>query len=56
MTLYESIFIVLNEEGAVVAWQFTKTTSLEEVKPLLLSLTKRIELPDNESLTVYAVK
>ena len=53
VTLYESIFIVLNEEGAVVAWQFTKTTSLEEVKPLLLSLTKRIELPDNESLTVY---
>lgn len=25
VTLYESIFIVLNEEGVVVAWQFTKT-------------------------------
>ena len=42
----------LNEEGAVVTWQFTKTTSLEEVKPLLLSLTKMIKLPDNESLAV----
>ena len=50
VTLYESIFIVLNEEGVVVAWQFTKTTSLEEEKSLLLSLKKILELP---SLIVY---
>ena len=46
---YGSVFIVLNEDGDVVAWQFTKTTSLEEVKPLLLKLKKRIQ---NESLVI----
>ena len=53
VTMYESTFIVLNEEGIVVAWQFTKTTSLEEVKPLLLSLRHRIEMSEKEPLTVY---
>ena len=53
VTLFETIFIVLNEEGVVVAWQFTKSTSLEEVRPLLCKLKERIELPENASLTVY---
>ena len=47
------MFLVLNEEGAVVAWQFTKSTSLEEVKPLLSALKEKIELPENKPLTVY---
>ena len=51
--LYETIFIVLNEEGVVVSWQFTKSTSLEEVKPLLLALKERIELPEHTPLTIY---
>ena len=53
VTLYETIFIVLNEEGVVVSWQFTKSTSLEEVKPLLLALKERIELPERTPLTIY---
>ena len=53
VTLYKTLFIVLNEEGVVVAWQFTKSTSLEEVKPLLLDLKERIDLPEHMSLTVY---
>ena len=47
------LFIVLNEDGIVVGWQFTRSTSLEEVKPLLLALKERIELPKRTSLTVY---
>ena len=53
VTLFETIFIVLNEEGVVVARQFTKSTSLEEVRPLLCKLKERIELPENASLSVY---
>ena len=53
VALYETIFIVLNEEGVVVSWQFTKSTSLEEVKPLLLALKERIELPERTILTIY---
>ena len=53
VTLYETIFIVLNEEGVVVSWQFTKSTSLEEVKPLFVALKERIELPERTPLTIY---
>ena len=53
VTLYDTIFIVLNEEGIVVSWQFTKSTSLEEVKPLLVALKERIELHEHTPLTVY---
>ena len=35
-----------------MAWQFTKSTSLEEVKPLP-ALKERIELPEDKPLTVY---
>lgn len=38
VTLYKSVFIALNEHGQVVAWQFTKTTSLDEVKQQLQNL------------------
>ena len=56
VALYGMLFIVLNEDGIVVGWQFTRSTSLEEVKPLLLALKERIELPERTSLTVYVVK
>ena len=35
VTLYKSVFIALNEHGQVVTWQFTKTTSLDEVRSQL---------------------
>ena len=38
VTLYKSVFIALNEHGQVVKWQFTKTTSLDEVKSQLQRL------------------
>ena len=31
VTQYGSVFIVLNEEGEVVTWQFTNSTSIDEV-------------------------
>lgn len=50
VTLYNSIFIVLNEVSQIVTWQFTKTNSLDEVKPLLCNLKERIK---NSSFIVY---
>ena len=34
VTLYKSLCIVMNELGQVLAWQFTRSTSIEEVTPL----------------------
>ena len=31
VTLYGSIFIVLNKAGQAIAWEFVKSTSLDEV-------------------------
>ena len=36
--LYNSVFIALNEVGQVVSWQFTRTTSLDKVKPQMENL------------------
>ena len=32
ITQYESVFIVMNEHGLVMAWQFMRSTSTDEVK------------------------
>lgn len=42
ITQYNSVFIVMNQDGLVMGWQFTKTTSLDEVKPLLENIRSRI--------------
>jgi len=42
ITLYSSIFIVLNKAGQVIAWQFTKTTSIDEVQSILSNLKQQI--------------
>lgn len=41
ITLYNSVFIAMNEHGQVVSWQFTKTTSLDEVVMQLHNLCNR---------------
>ena len=40
ITLYNSLFIVMNEHGQVVSWQFTRTTSLDDVASQLESVKK----------------
>lgn len=42
VTLYNSVFIALNEIGQIVAWTFTSTTSIDEVRPLLENLHNRL--------------
>lgn len=42
VTLYNSVFIALNEVGQAVSWQFTRTTSLDGVKTQLESLYSRM--------------
>ncbi len=39
---FESVLIVLNNKGKIIAWQFVKTTSLDEVMPMLTALGQRL--------------
>lgn len=39
---YKSVLIVLNNKGKIIAWQLTKTTSLDEVMPMLTALNQRL--------------
>ena len=43
VTLYKSLFIVMNEVGQVLAWQFTRSTSIDEVTNLLKNLQCRLK-------------
>ena len=43
ITQYDSLFIVLNSKGQVVAWQFTKTSSIDECHDLLTNLKARFQ-------------
>ena len=45
ITEYDGLFLVLNSNGQVVAWQLTKSTSIAESDCLLKNLTKRAKLP-----------
>ena len=45
VTLYNSVFIVLNDIGQVVTWQFTASTSFSEVETLLADLNVRTDHP-----------
>ena len=53
VTLYTSIFIVLNKAGQAIAWQFVKSTSLDEVKPLLINVKDRMTNSDKRDFTIY---
>ena len=50
ITQYGSVFLVLNDEGQVLTWQLTNSTSFDEVMPLLTALKKRIQ---NRPLIIY---
>ena len=39
---YKSVLIVLNNKGKIIAWQLTKTTSLDEVTPMLTGVSERL--------------
>ena len=39
--LYNAVFIVMNEENKVLAWQFTRGTSIDTVQSLLTGLYQR---------------
>ena len=43
VTLYRSQFIVMNELGQVLAWQFTSSTSIDEVTDLLKNIHIRLQ-------------
>ena len=53
VTLYTSIFIVLNKAGQTIAWQFVKSNSLDEVKPLLISVKQRMTNTNKRNFTIY---
>lgn len=53
VTQYSALFIVLNENGKVMTWQFTKTKSYEEIQPLLRQLLRRIHSLDSSINTIY---
>lgn len=39
---YEAVFIVMNEKGEVITWQFTKTKGYDEIALLLKKLKQRV--------------
>ena len=43
VTQFNNLYIVLNEEGKIVDWRLTKTTSFEEIRELLLQYKSRLE-------------
>ena len=38
---YDGVFIVFNSDGRIVSWQFTKSGSFNEVRPILVALADR---------------
>lgn len=52
VTQYNSVMIVMNEAGLVTGWQFTKTTSLNEVTQLFCNVHDRMQDLDNLTIIV----
>ena len=50
ITQYKSVFIVMNEKGQVMAWQFVRTVTMDEVQDLLRGVKNRVQ--DVSSLMV----
>ena len=53
ISLYNSLFIVLNNIGQVIAWQLTQSTSTDETKDLLLQLVQRLHNQEAKLTTVF---
>ena len=52
ITQYNSVMIIMNEDGLVMGWQFTKTTRMDEVKELFMNVGRRVK--DLEELVIIA--
>lgn len=50
---YDGAFIVFNENGKIVSWQYTKSGSFKEVKPVLEALADRSTIQGTAVKTVY---
>ena len=50
---YDGAFIVFNKDGKIVSWQYTKSGSFKEVKPILEALADRGITQGNTVKTVY---
>ena len=50
---YNSVFFVMNEVGQVIAWQLTKTTSMDEVELLLANVANRFQKQSSSELPVF---
>jgi hypothetical protein len=52
VTQYSSVFIVVNEHGQVMAWQFAKSTSLDEVHNILIGVKERVRISKDQKLLI----
>ena len=50
---YMKLFIVLNEEGAVVAWELTNSTSQDEIETVLNDV--KFKLKNSQISYIYTV-
>ena len=50
---FSSVFIVMNEDGYIIAWAFTRSVSFDEVKPLLCGITDRLSNRGTSLTTAY---
>ncbi len=50
--LYTSVFICMNGIGQIVGWQFTATTSIDEVHALLMHIKSRMQ-PEGKKIEVF---
>ena len=53
MTQYKAVLIVMNEFGQVIAWLFTKSTSVDEGRALLEGIRGRLK-PSDSPLLILA--
>ena len=51
--LYDSLFLVMANNGTILTWQFTKGTGFSQVTSLLQNLGKRAEEQDANLNTIY---
>ena len=53
ISMYDSLFMVFNEEGKIMTWQLTNSTVFKNVEGLLMSLQHR--LSDSSTLELISI-
>ena len=53
VSMYNSLFIVLNNIGQVIAWQLTQSTSIDETRDMLSCLVSRLKTTSSNLTTIY---